>query len=86
MDVSRYSGAVLDRRDWLYSLRLLVPFVLYDLTLKALVIASFFGDQGLASTLDLMRSDAFFDLGYALCWMGLLAATCGGGFARRAVV
>ena len=86
LDVSRYWGAVLDRRDWIYSLSLLVPFVLYDLTLKALVIASFYGDRGLASTLDLMRSDAFFDLGYALFWVGLFAATRGGGLPRRAVV
>ncbi|MDQ4004273.1 MAG: hypothetical protein M3259_10615, partial [Actinomycetota bacterium] len=86
LHVSGHSGAVLDRRDWIYSLSLLVPFVLYDLTLKALVIASFFGDRGLASTLDLMRSNAIFDLGYALFWLGLFAATRGGRLPRRAVV
>ena len=32
--------ALLGRRDWVYVLSLLVPFVIYNLTLKALVLSS----------------------------------------------
>ncbi len=61
-------------RDWVYLLSLLVPFVVYDLALKACEISSQPGGHGLARTLDLMWSDVFFDLGYALLWIGLFAA------------
>jgi lipoteichoic acid synthase len=66
--------ALLDRRDWVYLLSLLVPFVVYTLALRAYEIASRPGDLGgLTQALDLMRSDVFFDLGYALFWIGLFA-------------
>ena len=81
-----YLSALLRRQDWVYSLSLLVPFVLYGLTLKALDVASLSGDHELASALGLMRSDAFFGLGYALLWVGLFAATRGGRLSRRVVV
>jgi lipoteichoic acid synthase len=60
-------------RDWVYLLSLLVPFVVYDLALKACEISSQPGAHGLARTLNLMWSDVFFDLGYALLWIGLFA-------------
>ena len=67
----KFSWALLSRRDWVYVLSLLVPFVIYELTLKAATVASV---PGLALTPDLMRSDMFFDIGYALLWIGLFTA------------
>jgi lipoteichoic acid synthase len=64
-------------------LGLLVPLVAYNLTLRASSIVS---QPGLALTLDLLRSDVFFNLGYALFWIGLFSAVRGGGSLRRAVV
>ena len=61
--------------EQVYSLSLLVPFVVYSLVLKAVSVFSRpGGNYGLARTLKLMRSDAFFNLGYALLWSGLFAA------------
>ena len=54
-------------------LSLLIPFVVYNLTLKALDVASRPNEPGLALTLDLMRSDILFDLGYAALWIALFA-------------
>jgi lipoteichoic acid synthase len=66
--------ALLSRRDWVYLLSLLVPFVVYNLALKAYGIALQPGHQGgLAQVLGLMRADVFFNLGYALLWIGLFA-------------
>lgn len=74
--------ALLGRRDWVYVLSLLVPFVVYNLALKALVLSSRNvggGGEFEVSTLRLLAygtwSDAFFALGYALFWIGLFAAT-----------
>jgi lipoteichoic acid synthase len=65
---------LLSRRDWVYLLGLLIPFVVYNLILKASDVASWpEGGHGFATTLDLMRSDMFFNLGYALLWIGLFA-------------
>ena len=69
-------------RDRIYLLSLLGPFTAYNLTLKASTITSVSGEDGLASIL----SDTFFTLGYALFWVGLFAATSGGGLLRRAVL
>ena len=69
-----FPGVILSRRDWVYLLSLLVPFVLYNLALKAANVVSQTGEFGLAQALDLMRSDAFFNLGYVLLWVGLFAA------------
>src|SRR4051812_6757410 len=67
--------ALLSRRDWVYLLSLLVPFVIYNLALKAYDITLQAGIRGgLTQTLGLMRSDVFFNLGYALIWIGLFAA------------
>jgi lipoteichoic acid synthase len=59
--------------DWLYVLSLLVPFAAYDLSLKAVRVASLSDEHGLLETLQLMRSDLLFDAGYALLWVGLFA-------------
>ena len=56
---------LLSRRDWVYSLGLLVPLFVYDLALKTLNVASESGDPGLDTALESMRSDIFFNLGYA---------------------
>jgi lipoteichoic acid synthase len=65
---------LLDRRDWVYLFSLLIPFGIYNLALKAYDVASRFSDLGLARKLKLMRSDIFFNLGYASLWIGLFAA------------
>ena len=66
--------APLSRRDWVYLLSLLIPFFVYSLALRAYEIASQPGDHGkLAQALDLMWSDVFFNLGFALLWIGLFA-------------
>jgi lipoteichoic acid synthase len=74
---------LMDRRDWVYLLSLLVPLFVYNLALKASSVASI---PGLAPNFDLMRSDVFFNLGYALLWIGLFAAVRGGGPLRRVIV
>ena len=74
---------LLARRDWVYLLSLLVPLFVYNLALKASSVASI---PGLAPNFDLMRSDVFFNLGYALLWIGLFAAVRGGGPLRRIIV
>jgi lipoteichoic acid synthase len=68
---SRYF--LLGRRDWTYVLGLLVPFLAYDLGLKAVRVASLPDEHGFPGSLKLMRSDLLFDLGYALLWIGLFA-------------
>jgi lipoteichoic acid synthase len=73
---------LLNLRDRIYLLSLLGPFIVYNLALKASTVASSSGDNGLPSIL----SDTFFALGYALFWVGLFAATPGGGLLRRAAI
>jgi hypothetical protein len=53
----------------------LVPLIVYNLALKAYDVASRPGEPELSRTLKLMRSDVFFNLGYALFWVGLFATT-----------
>src|SRR5919202_2447200 len=65
--------ALLDRRDWVYLLSLLIPFVVYNCTLKALEISLLPDSGGLAHALSLMLSTIFFNLGYALFWIWLFA-------------
>src|SRR5918997_1374993 len=81
--VLSFLHVLLDRRDWVYLLSLLAPLFVYNLALKASSVASI---PGLAPNFDLMRSDMFFNLGYALFWIGLFAAVRGGGPLRRVVV
>src|SRR5215211_7562912 len=63
--------ALLSRQERVYSLSLLVPLAVYNLALKAYDVTSRPGKLGLVRTLKLMRSDVFFNLGYALLWIGL---------------
>jgi hypothetical protein len=72
---------LLKGRDWVYSLSLLIPVTVYNLALKVAIV----WQPGIAPALDLVRSDVFFNLGYALLWLGLFAAVRKGN-ARRAVV
>ena len=74
---------LLDRRDWVYLLSILVPLFVYNLALKASSVASV---PGLTPRVDLIRSDLFFSLGYAFFWIGLFAAARAGGPLRRVVV
>ena len=85
LKVLGFFGSLLNRREWVYLLSLLVPLVAYDLALKAYAVSSLPGERGLSRTLALMRSDAFFDLGYALLWIGLFAVSRR-GFLRWVVV
>ncbi|MDQ5829625.1 MAG: sulfatase-like hydrolase/transferase [Actinomycetota bacterium] len=81
-----FLGVLLSRQDQAYSLSLLVPFAVYNLALKAYDVASRPQKLGLARTLKLMRSDVFFNLGYALVWIGLFGAARRRGPLRRVVV
>ena len=71
--------SLLDRRDWVYLLSLLIPLVAYDLALKVVGLASEYPDSGVWDTLRLLRSELLFDAGYVLVWIGLFAV------ARRSV-
>jgi arylsulfatase A-like enzyme len=65
---------LLNRRDWVYSLSLLMPSVVYNLSLKAYdVVSSRRGPLRFTRTLELLHSDVFFNLGYVLLWIGLFA-------------
>lgn len=75
-DRIRTSGRIrglLSRRDVAYLLGLLVPFALYNLTLKAIRVASLPDEHGLLGALELIGSDLLFNAGYALLWVGLFA-------------
>ena len=67
-------------------LSLLIPFVVYNLALKADSILSQPRDHEPAQVLGLLWSDIFFNLGYALLWVGLFAATRGSRPLRWVVV
>ena len=81
--VSRFLRGLLSRRDWVYLLSLLTPFVFYNLALKASTISIAWesvrlGDWGslayLGAHIYLMGSDIAFSLGYVLLWVGIFAA------------
>jgi Sulfatase/Domain of unknown function (DUF4352) len=76
-------SGLLSGRDWVYLLSLLVPLVVYDLALKVLSVASV---PGLTPSFDLIRSDVFFGMGYALLWIGLFAMVGDRRLLRRTVV
>jgi lipoteichoic acid synthase len=65
--------SLLDRRDWVYLLSLLIPLVAYDLALKVVGLASEYPDSEVWDTLRLLRSELLFDAGYVLVWIGLFA-------------
>jgi lipoteichoic acid synthase len=78
------SIALLDWRDWVYVLSLLVPLVAYETSLKVLSLVSEYPASGVWGALRLLRSDLLFDLGYALVWIGLFAVSR--GIVRRVVL
>jgi len=65
--------SLLDRREWVYLLSLLVPLVAYDLVLKVIGLASEQQGFGVWDAPRLLRSDLLFDAGYVLVWIGLFA-------------
>src|SRR4051794_15909195 len=65
--------SLLSSRDWVYLLSLLVPFVAYDLALKASLVFLQPENPGLVGGFGVMRSDLLFNLGYVLLWAGLFA-------------
>src|SRR5215210_7125992 len=83
LNVRSFLGEILSRRDWSHLLSLLVPFVVYDLALKA---ASVVSQPGLTVTFGLMQSDLYFDLSYVLLWVGLFAVVRAGAGRRVLVV
>jgi hypothetical protein len=80
-----FLGGFLSRRDRIYPLSLLVPFAIYNLALKAYDVTSRPEKLGFARAFKLMRSDVFFNLGYALLWTGLFGVVRRGPL-RRVVV
>jgi arylsulfatase A-like enzyme len=80
-----FLGELLSRQDRVYPLSLLVPFAVYNLALKAYDVASRPEKFRLARTIKLMQSDVFFNVGYALLWIGLFGAARRRGPLRRAV-
>ncbi|HET7478128.1 MAG TPA: sulfatase-like hydrolase/transferase [Rubrobacteraceae bacterium] len=77
---------LLSGRDWIYLLSLLVPLTVYNLTLKAMSIAIKDDAPGLWGSLDLMRSDILFNVGYGILWVGLFAVARRGALRKVAVV
>ncbi|HLL38053.1 MAG TPA: sulfatase-like hydrolase/transferase [Rubrobacteraceae bacterium] len=82
-NILSFLGALMGLRHWVYLFSILVPLFVYNLILKASSVTSI---PGLSPTFDLMRSDVFFNLGYALFWIGLFAAVHTRGLLRRTVV
>ena len=83
--VFRFLNILLSRRDWVYLLSLLVPLIVYNLALKAADVVSMSEYGGVWRTLSFMPSDMFFNLGYAVFWIGLFAVARR-GLARWIVV
>jgi arylsulfatase A-like enzyme len=71
------SFALLDRREWVYVLSLLVPLIAYELALKVVSLVSEYPSAGVWGALRLLRSDLLFGLGYALLWIGLFVVSRG---------
>jgi lipoteichoic acid synthase len=83
LTISGFSRSFLSGQEWVYTLSLLIPLIVYDLALKAAILVSI---PGVAPSFYLMRSNVFFDLGYVLLWLGLFAAAPRKGPVRRSVV
>lgn len=75
---------VLDGRDWMYVMSLLVPLTAYNLGLKAVSVLSREQEMGGLAFLGLVRSDLLFNAGYAVFWIGLFAVARRG--APRAII
>ena len=78
-ETREFFRSLLSRRDWIYLLSLLVPFVVYDLALKGVLVFSRSENPGLGGGFGLMRSDLLFSVAYVLLWVSLFAV------ARRGV-
>ena len=76
---------LLTREEWVYALSLLGPLVVYNVALKVVRVATQFQVPGPLGFLDQVRSDLFFNLGYAALWIGLLAVVRG-GVSRRVLL
>jgi phosphoglycerol transferase MdoB-like AlkP superfamily enzyme len=76
---------LLSGRDWVYLGALLVPLAVFVLVTKALTVAAREASLGVFGTLNLVRSDVLFMVGYAVLWVGLFALAWT-GLARKAVV
>jgi lipoteichoic acid synthase len=69
---------LLTREEWVYVLSLLVPLVVYNVVLKVVRVATQFQVPGPLGFVDQVRSDLFFNLGYAALWIGLFAVVRSG--------
>jgi sulfatase-like protein len=77
VDVAARLRRLLTREEWVYALSLLVPLVVYNVVLKVVRVATQFQVPGPLEFLDQVRSDIFFNLGYAALWIGLFAVVRG---------
>ena len=84
MGFVKHLRGLLTRGDWIYLASLLVPVVLYNLTLKVVRVATRPDPPGLLGFVDQVRSDVLFNLGFAALWVGVFAVVRG-GWARRVV-
>ncbi len=66
---------LLIREDWIYLLSLLIPVFIYNVGLKVVRVATQLDVPGPLGFLDQIRSEMFFNLGYAALWIGLFAIT-----------
>ena len=85
MGFVKHLRGLLTRGDWIYLASLLVPVVLYNLTLKVVRIVTRPDPPGLLGFLDQIRSDLLFNLGFAALWVGIFALVRG-GLPRRLVM
>ena len=76
--LSKTARELLDLRDWIYLLSLLVPLVFYNLALKAAGVATQEEVEGAFGALSLIRSDLLFNAGYAAFWIGLFSVARSG--------
>lgn len=65
--------SILDWRDWVYLLSLLVPLFLYNVGLKVARIFTQLDVPGPFGFLDEFRSEIFFNSGYVALWISLFA-------------
>src|SRR5215207_3087763 len=79
-ETREFFRSLLSRRDWIYLLSLLVPFVVYDLALKGVLVFSRSENPGLGGGFGLMRSDLLFSAAYVLLWVSLFAVARRGVF------
>ncbi|CAN5756845.1 sulfatase-like hydrolase/transferase [soil metagenome] len=76
--IAALRNKLLAREDWVYLLSLLLPLVIYNVGLKIVRIVTQLSPPGPLGFVDQLRSDVFFNLGYALLWIGLFAAVRSG--------